>query len=447
MRKLSVSAVTLAVHVTALGCLGYLATHYSVASLFSGSALLWLVLNLIASYSVIPIYSKGTPSNVSAGFTIQGAILVMFNPLVAALLIAVGSLNERDFKRLRTLSWTLYNRSMYVVAATAGSLLYERLPGPRPNPSELLQLAPRVAAMTLAFFIVNTFLVRARVAALDNESFLRRYPFKGDLLVGYLFQGLVATILVVVADSHPAYAVLFVGPLWGIRFALEKIVQLRELNEQLVHSFADALDMRDHDTAGHTRRVATAARLIGQQLRLPKRVLDDIYAAGSLHDLGKIGIPDSILLKPGTLDHHEWDEMKRHPVMGANLLAPYRHLGHVTDIMRHHHERWDGKGYPDKLGGEDIPIGARVIAVADTFMVITDGRQYRAARTLDEAVAEIKRCSGSQFDPRVVDAFLALDPTWIQATVTNLDGEDPEPVLQSIAPGPIWSKLLGFKLA
>jgi HD-GYP domain-containing protein (c-di-GMP phosphodiesterase class II) len=189
------------------------------------------------------------------------------------------------------------------------------------------------------------------------------------------------------------------------------------------------------------------ARLIGRQLGLSRRSLDNIYAAGSLHDLGKIGIPDAILLKAGTLERDEWDEMKKHPVMGASLLAPYRHLQQVTAIMRHHHERFDGSGYPDGLTGSQIPLGARVITVADTFMVITDGRQYRAARTVDEAIAEIQRCAGSQFDPAVVEAFLSLDPFSLRRSIDAMDIADKGPVLQSLAPHPAWARLLGFKAA
>ncbi len=445
-RNVAAAVVTYAVHAGALGCLAYLAFRYPIDPLFTWQALFWLALSLVASYSVVRIYSTGTPNSVSAGFTIHAAIVALFNPLVGVLLVAAGSLSERDFKRLRSFDWTLYNRSMYVIAATASALAFAE-PAPAPISSPVGKLVARMGALVLAFFVANTILVRARIAALDREPFLSRYPFKGDLLVGYLLQGFVAMLLVLFAAGNEALAVVILGPLFGIRFSLQKIIELRELNEQLVQSFADALDMRDRETAGHTRRVATVARFIGMKLGLSRRELDDIYAAGSLHDLGKIGIPDSILLKPGTLDRHEWEEMKKHPVLGAGLLAPYRHLRNVTSIMRHHHERWDGRGYPDGLSGQDIPIGARVIAVADTFIVITDGRQYRPARSIGEAIAEIERCSGSQFDPAVVEAFLALDPADVLATVDAMDIRDPRPVLRALAPGPIWSRLIGFKAA
>ncbi|MBV9120514.1 MAG: HD domain-containing protein, partial [Chloroflexi bacterium] len=280
-----------------------------------------------------------------------------------------------------------------------------------------------------------------------GQPFFGTYPFKGDLLLGYLSQGLVAIGLVLLALRDEPLALLALAPIWVLRFFLDKVVELREMNEQLVQSFADALDMRDHDTAGHTRRVAAMARMIARHMGLSRRQQDDVYAAGSLHDLGKIGIRDAVLLKPGSLEPEEWEEMKQHPLLGASLLAPYRHLREVTLIMRHHHEHFDGSGYPDGLAGEAIPMGARIISVADAFMVITAGRGYRAPRSVSEAIVEIRRCSGVQFDPSVVDAFLALDPARLLGEIETVDPRDQRPVFDAIAPRPVWQKLLNFKAA
>jgi HD-GYP domain-containing protein (c-di-GMP phosphodiesterase class II) len=435
------------VHIGATGCLLFLLTHYSLTPLFTWNALFWLALSMAAHYLPIPIFSSGSPNTISPGFVVSAAILVVFNPLVGAVVLSLGALNQRDLTRSRPLYQTIYCRSMYVICATVGAELFEHLPGGEVSTAAPENIIARMVPMILAYFLCNTSMVRARVAAEDNEPFFEHYPFRGDLLVGYLFMGVLSMIVVLLARIHPALAVTVIGPIWGWRFALGKLIELRELNDQLVQSFADALDMRDHETAGHTRRVASLARLIGKQLKLSRRQLNDIYAAGSLHDLGKIGIPDSILLKPGRLSHHEFEEMKKHPVMGALLLAPYRHLRNVTDIMRHHHERFDGGGYPDGLAAADIPIGARVIAVADTFMVITDGRPYQPARTASEAIAELRRCSGTQFDPQVVAALLALDPAVILQTLGAVDNHDDTPVLEALQPNALWARVLHAKVA
>jgi len=127
-----------------------------------------------------------------------------------------------------------------------------------------------------------------------------------------------------------------------------------------------------------------------------------------LHDIGKIGVPDNILRKPAALSEAEWVTMRKHPEFGARIVAGIPFLEDVARIVRHHHERWDGRGYPDGLAGEDIPLGARIFAVADSFDAMTSDRPYRRAMTIDEARAEVARCRGTQFDPTVADAFARI---------------------------------------
>ena len=124
--------------------------------------------------------------------------------------------------------------------------------------------------------------------------------------------------------------------------------------------------------------------------------------------VGKIGIPDAVLQKPGRLEAAEWAQMRQHPVIGAGILAPVPQLASAAKIVRHHHERYDAKGYPDGLAGEAIPLGARILTVVDSYSAITDKRVYKAARPASEAVAELRRYAGTQFDPQIVEAFLAI---------------------------------------
>jgi HD-GYP domain-containing protein (c-di-GMP phosphodiesterase class II) len=171
---------------------------------------------------------------------------------------------------------------------------------------------------------------------------------------------------------------------------------------------AEALDMRDPSTGQHSRTVGDFARGIAERLGLTPERVERIHAAGVLHDLGKLGIADAILYKPGALSDTEWEEMKRHPEIGARILL---HAG-LTDIahwVRAHHERVDGLGYPDRLSAEEIPLEARILAVADAYEAMIADRPYRAGMPREAARAELQRCSGSQFDPAVVRAFLGLD--------------------------------------
>jgi putative nucleotidyltransferase with HDIG domain len=169
-----------------------------------------------------------------------------------------------------------------------------------------------------------------------------------------------------------------------------------------------ALDVRDRETEGHAQRVARYMDLMARELRSPQVNVRTLRRGALLHDVGKIGIPDEILRKTGELTGSEWRVMKRHPAYGARILAGIPYLSGAAEIVRHHHERFDGSGYPDGLAGEDIPLGARIFALADALDAMTSDRPYRRAMSLEDAISEIERCGGKQFDPVMVSAFLRI---------------------------------------
>ena len=182
--------------------------------------------------------------------------------------------------------------------------------------------------------------------------------------------------------------------------------QLEEGFVQTVLALAKALDARDSYTQDHSQRMAALTDSLCQKLRIDENQIEAIRLAAALHDIGKIGIPDEILRKPGPLTSQEWDLMKLHPKIGADIIAPVAKLVNVAPIIMAHQEKFDGSGYPYGLKGEQIPMGARVLAVVDAYVAITDERVYRKARSHEEAIAELVKHSGSQFDPAVVDAFV-----------------------------------------
>ncbi|HXG23626.1 MAG TPA: HD domain-containing phosphohydrolase, partial [Chthonomonadales bacterium] len=179
--------------------------------------------------------------------------------------------------------------------------------------------------------------------------------------------------------------------------------------ETVLDALLSALDIRDTETEGHSERVTAYTMLLADLLGVPQSELYHIERGALLHDIGKIGVPDHILLKPGPLTPEEWEEMKKHPVVGFQMCARIDFLRGAAQVVLHHHERWDGTGYPDGLRGEAIPLGARIFAVADAFDVMTTDRPYRQARSYEAACQEILRCSGAHFDPRVVEAFLTVE--------------------------------------
>jgi len=175
---------------------------------------------------------------------------------------------------------------------------------------------------------------------------------------------------------------------------------------ETVTSLAFAIDAKDHYTQGHSQKVSAYAVMIAQALGLTPTELEEIRLAGLLHDIGKVGIPETILNKSGPLDATEWETMKTHTDLGARILEPLEPMSRIREMVRHHHEFYDGTGYPLRLEGEQIPYGARVIAIADAYDTITSERTYKKARTPEDAFAELQRCAANQFDPDIVRVFI-----------------------------------------
>jgi HD-GYP domain-containing protein (c-di-GMP phosphodiesterase class II) len=184
---------------------------------------------------------------------------------------------------------------------------------------------------------------------------------------------------------------------------------LRQAYETTLEGWSRALDLRDNDTQGHTARVAALTVILGRAMGMDPEEIVHLRRGALLHDIGKMGIPDAILLKPGPLTDKQWEIMRRHPVYAYELLSPIPYLRPALDIPHLHHERWDGGGYPLGLKGEEIPLAARVFAVVDVWDALTSNRPYRAKVAEERAREIVRDGAGTDFDPRVVEAFLRLD--------------------------------------
>jgi len=195
--------------------------------------------------------------------------------------------------------------------------------------------------------------------------------------------------------------------LW--RFSELDTTDLRAAQPECVH-IAEALaitsDLREGDLSAHSARVAELAAAIARRLGLSDDEVLRARLGGWLHDVGKIAIPDTILTKPGKLTDEEWQIVRTHAAVGADLIGHFPELAAACSAVRHHHERYDGTGYPDRLAGEQIPLGARIVAAADAYSAMTGQRPYRRPRTTDDAIIELRRGAGSQFDPAVVTALI-----------------------------------------
>ena len=176
-----------------------------------------------------------------------------------------------------------------------------------------------------------------------------------------------------------------------------------------LHALSNSIDAKDSYTRGHSERVAIATRMLAEAVGLDSRMCERAYIAGLLHDVGKIGVPESVLRKPGRLTDEEFEQIKMHPRIGGGILKDIRQMHDLMAGVLYHHERWDGNGYPHKMAGEDIPIFGRLISLADAFDAMSSSRTYRSAMPHEKVIAEIKRHAGTQFDPHLAEVFVTLD--------------------------------------
>lgn len=183
--------------------------------------------------------------------------------------------------------------------------------------------------------------------------------------------------------------------------------QQKKVCEQAVRSILQALDCKDHYTFGHSLRVTHFALKLGEEMGFDEETLYDLEMSALFHDIGKIAVPDAVLLKPARLDDEEFLQMKQHPSKSAEILEGFEPFEEVAKNAKHHHERYDGRGYPDGLKGEDIPLFSRIILIADTFDAMTSTRPYRKGLPYDVAFAELEEFAGSQFDPELVKSFVS----------------------------------------
>jgi HD-GYP domain-containing protein (c-di-GMP phosphodiesterase class II) len=365
-----------------------------------------------------------------------GAVLglaagLSLDPWLAGLAMMAASITTDVISRSKPLQ-VLINASNLALATVAAAAAYRLIADTTQTP---LGSVTNISAALLAAFVyamVNTWGLAIVVAPVLGESPYRlwRSSFSPWIYVVSLMS--LGSLIPVLADQHPLALLVLAVPLLGSHFAQRALRNVQEETQATMAGLADALEVRDAYTSQHSIRVTTLVEAILDEMPyLPSDTRKMIMDAARIHDLGKIGIRDAALLKQGPLTAEEFEEVKRHSSIGAELVGRLAIYRRSAAIVRHHHERWDGRGYPDGLKGEQIPLGARIIAVADSFDAMTSDRPYRRALSFEAAVAEIQRNSGTQFDPKVVEAFLraVADPVRMAAVArarTARPAETPE---------------------
>jgi len=350
---------------------------------------------------------------------------LLYGPAAGTLTAAVDALvmSLRLVPRLRTPHRVLFNVGALAASVLPASLLFFRLSGldarePHYGPVETF-VGP-LYVFALVVFFLNSWIVAIALAVERSSSAMsiwaRQFPW---LAANYLSSASIAAILVVFSQAINIGLVALLLPLLVVSFLAFKTTlgrlddantHLSEVNRlyiSTIETLAMAIDAKDQVTHGHIRRVQRFAVGLARSLGVnEERQLRAIEAAALLHDMGKLAIPEFILNKPGKLTAREFSVMKTHAAVGADLLSSIQFPYPVVPIVRHHHENWDGTGYPDGIKGPDIPIGARILSVVDCYDALTSDRPYRAAMSAEDALAILSQRRGKMYDPLVVDTFV-----------------------------------------
>jgi len=375
----------------------------------------WCLLTLVAS--ALPVkMPKGTIVSVSLA-TIMASV-VLGGPVAAALVAAVGTTELREIRGRIPWYGTLYNHASLLIAAVLAGIAYDVWLGwiIRADATRygLLVFVGAILASVI-YYSVSSFLAVLAVSVRSNLSVAT--VWQQDIsavapnLIGLAPLGwLMAQIFSLPGGVGWWATALFVVPLFTTRLAYHRYVETREMFEQTIGALANAVDARDRYTRGHSQRVSHIAEAMCRVMNIAEPEIEKIKWAGLLHDIGKIGIRDNVLLKPGPLDREERILMNQHPAIGAEIVAPAQQLAPEAPLIRYHHEWFNGSGYPDGIEALDIPLGARILTIADAYEAMTSSRPYRLTPlTHEQAVGELEKFTGIQFDPEIVPVLVGLD--------------------------------------
>ena len=368
--------------------------------------LFWIVVTLFASALPVTL-SDGVQVAVSTAPLM--AATTLGGPTAGAIVALLGTLDMREIRGRVPWYGTLTNHAAIVLPVIAGGVVIVTLKGSSTN---LVAELIATLAGSLVYFGLNLIFVSAIV------FFRGGRPIK-EFLSGSETANIFANLLTLaplgwltarmyeLPNAGWWTTLLFALPLYTTRVAYHRFVEMRDMFTQTIGALAEAVDKRDPFTSKHSQNVRMISVDIGREMRVSASDLEALEWGGLLHDVGKIGVPDNILLKQERLTREERMVMNAHPVLGAEIIAPVNKLAPELPIIRHHHEWYNGSGYPDRLMGDEIPHLARVLHVADAFEAMTAARPYRMTPLSNEqALAELRKFAGIQFDPTVVDAFV-----------------------------------------
>lgn len=391
----------------------------AAASLFLPHSTVWAEQSWVSAFAVLTVMSIGLEfvavelphgGLVSVATIGHIATILLVPPPFAAISVGSAVLVEELVER-RSVQRAAFNTSCHVLTISLASFAVGLIGDPRVivEGQRQLDLVVVVLAVTLVYHLVNDVLTSAVMALATDRPLVYLLRTSGrSTIFAEAGAGMIGVLFALIWIVAPLWTTLLAIPAAVIARALRYIRQLEGETRSAVATMAQVVDDRDSSTFHHSERVALYAVSLAGELGLDQSVIELIEQAASVHDLGKIGVPDRVLLKPGPLTAEERSTMWLHTEIGARILHQFHQFRSGAEIVLHHHEAFDGSGYPGGLAGEAIPLGARVVAVADAFDAMTSDRPYRRALSVAEAVERFHIGAGRQWDPVVVAAMLRL---------------------------------------
>ncbi len=367
---------------------------------------MWVAFVVIADMSAIELH--GGRAYIAVSSSLDYAAIVLFGPAAAAIVSVIACVVTQIVIQRRPADRVLFNICVFIITITAAGLAFEAFGGR--SAASLAQLMLPIAACGLTYFAVNTLMVSAIVGLWKGESPWRVWQSTYAWTLTHLpaFVPLGALMVVVYRDVGFLGVGLFLMPLILARYVFKLYTEMREEHIMTIRALTSAIDASDPFTAGHSRRVAKYSVAVARKLGVDERRVTTIELASLVHDIGKIGVDNNVLMKVGKLSDGEWQMIRSHPARGAGIVKGLRFLGNAEDVVLHHHERFDGKGYPHGIAGDEIPLESRIVNVVDAFDAMMSDRPYRKSMGLQNTLTEVENCSGKQFDPQVVSVFIEL---------------------------------------
>jgi len=367
--------------------------------------LFFIVISVMAEFIPVSLPAGG---EITIAFPIDFVVILVYGPALA-MIVAVFSIIWEFFKKKESWYKTLFNASQYSLATGLAGIVYMYAGGSIGGPNFFRYIIPATLC-ALAYCVINSFLVTI-VISLDSEmSITKVYRINiKEVLPSYLAEAPLGFIMAVIYIEVGILGILlFFFPLLLARRSFELYTRMRKMYLDTIRTLAAAIDAKDPYTHGHSDRVSKMVVQLAKKLDFFDTEIEYIEYAAILHDIGKIGIEDRILGKKDKLTEKEYERIKEHPVIGANIIESIEFLKKCSKTVLHHHEHYNGKGYPDGLKGEEIPKFSRLLAIVDSYDAMNSDRPYRKRLSQKDILEELKKESGKQFDPEMVEAFISL---------------------------------------